>query len=1254
MPVKILPLNQHQVRITEHEGQIVDIEVLIDEKQRHDFLQKFPAHDVHWQTSCYSYLLHNGLAKYNAEKEQHKSNATDAETLSKEARVSEFMKNLQSIIAGFADLERFINNPPSYEYSSSLDALTKAVDDYEQGLINNHLFNDLPTKLLLETNIKKFRENIEKLKDKVPTPRQLRKLFSVQDESPDIQSLGGFVAQQMYDLLGGSIEHLYDCTGDRVKQLLAMHPAIKVLSDIKSDVRKKGLTLHGARYNNSYSSIPREMLDVMSGFRPTVIAPAAVTTKQSNGVDEKHTQTLEATVTHIEPVASAGNTQKWLSLKSYVDLSDPESVDKALCHLANINVSKPAKSWKQIFMQLFESATWKKAGKAALKYVANVVELGFTFLRFVPATVSFVLGCIPTKTTQKWSKAIDNFAAEIHNKFSLVRWAKNYEHEDYVCQGDNNNEREAILAPIKYGARSLYNDVFTEYLSGNKVAEALRKTVKQGFLGIKNVFKDAWGMLKSGVQTGFYKKEELTADVEQQRQVAFNEMQKQVDASFEKMQVDLRDRLNKLTNKNSDSATNSIASTSQPLLPNAAAGAADVKALTPSLVTTEEKWTAVKNWQANEFTSVFDFFDEIVVGLADVVIDPMFRKSPGAATAFFILANASLGTLMVAGGSSAPMAAFLKAVPAWLSKKFTGKEVTESSMAKIIAVFLEWKLGFFGSEFIIEMGKGDFTFLNDLFKEPEKITFGLFTLIAAGVALQFIPALPTTITIHGKAIPNPYAEAINIFTEEARTCAQGQVPFTFIEYAFLALKFGLLTESLLSGTHTLKTQPINIKKLARDLQNLKFTDAISNEDKKTILIKALAQQGKMRNEGEDKQFDVLVSKFLVEANKITATNAAANLISQFSAVAPPVMSPAPKPVVVSARLAVAGDVKVAVADKAVDNEVTPLQAAWKKLSAAVSLVKNMDLMGEKFTSIKKAQLFYDYLDGTFENYNKQLKNIGRLDQQVEKQDFLHSFYNKHCYQGSTTLWRVTTLVLAWPWRAIKYGIASTERFHSPSTLHQVKKSFNKDAAMATQIFAMGGLVAQAATRAYAYTARFLVNFIGNGFGVGVGIYALIAGVGKAKNWIKAVDKFSTKIAPHRATPFNSNLKIKYAEWTREAGTIDDLSTQCARLGTELAAKDPSKVDYTQHKTANDKLAAFKPVNSKQQKILQRLSAVVNDSKITKDNRSELIRRITAEDPAFKNLFEKSPKAAGPVSAVVSDALPPVVVAQAPAIPALTA
>lgn len=1275
------------------DASIFDIEILVDEDERTEFLKNFNQKDAHWKTSSFTHIVQNDLARYKSKRleeeaeKAHKTALKNAETDAAHGFVSQksafeiqledpadkFMDIMRSFSESFVRLEQLINNPPSYNRRECLDILRTALKEYHddlEGKIRAYMdtladgerrakMGDILMKLRLGINL--FRDNITELENNVPTTRQLRKLFSVQDESGDYQSLGSFTAKQMHILLGGGIEQLYEITGNRFYQLWDPHPAIRVLSDAKAAIEIKGLSLYGTRYNNSHTPIPSEMLDSLTrpkkpdDKRSKGKKNAALVSAGSDD-DEPAPDLLDVGEDGEEAEASMAGTatkktKKWLSIKPYVShFGNIEDVDKILCHFSKRNLydRHNANGWFTaliVLTNLFEfGASWVRLAVIPITFslhmLPRILLLAVPITFVVRGIVSFLGWVSGSETLKNFAKAIKNaenrfkkffdwLAQSLENLVSIghhklsgtvgVRKAKNLateqyartKHECYVRKGSRIPEdHQRILDQLKNRSYSKYSELFAKYGSGDKLADMICTTVSEFGNWVAREGKHLYYLLRT--------KKHL------KRENAFIKMKDQTDASLKALVDQSQKALVQSIAQPSPrpgSRKQSIGQTSPHLEARKSVegglessrtfydskglvGADQKHAGVGAEEGTQLRWPTVKPWKPNEYVSILDFFDEIIIGLSDIVIDPMFRKSPGLATTWFIIANASFATLMAPGLAGSAYTSWLHAMPTWISHAYTGKEASQSLAAKIVAVFIEWKMGFFGSEAVMELikNKGKLDFLGELLSNPEEITLGLVALIGAGVAMGYIGEIPDYIRIPNVdvEIPNPFAPVFNFFARESEECLNyGTPPFTGIEYAFLGLKFGLLTISMISGTRSIEIKKLDFEKFTQDLQRSQLL-TVDRDKRKTIIEDILRIHGIDKLAGDD-IYAQLVNKLL------SVTDA---LDKQF-ADATDLIKSKPKNIVIQRALSGEqldhrdSDIRVMPKERTKEQQV---RYTWMHLKEMVDLILRMDMLGEKFESISEAKLFFDRLDHAFRQYNAALQAMGRFDLQIDKREYRDSFYNKYCYEGSTTLIRIINMVNPLThliWRPLKYALA--KYFDVPSLAYQVKKSWAKDRAILIQLAAMTSRVVRAASRAYAYLLRGLCYAVVSGTIVG-GI-ALMA----SKNFRKWVDNGISKIAPHR---FNTELlKPAYARAAREAATNDDLRAQFVRLNRQLLASNPSTPDFlNKNKTDNQVLANItKHKGYETRKLLERVGAVINDEgpAIKADSEGERAQAINA-------------------------------------------
>lgn len=1066
----------YQVRVTTdiERHVVLDIEVLVNEEKRSDFFKNFDRKGVDYSNSCYTYLLQNQLAKFQEKRlrTQDKDNIKDQQ---KEIQIDEAMLFLRDVSESFAGLEALINNSRVADPFGDLEKLRNCLKIFSDDLFEKINFRmpkneNAPLALWLnalikklESSLEKFQDRIDELEDRTPTPDEIRELFGVQDEHYGEVSIGSFICEQLTEITSFGMEMIYSITNNRFVQLFNMHPALKALSDAKADLEKKGQSLYGARYNNSRSAVPLEMLTSLTSKQP--VAP-----------------------------------QKWLSLRPYIKrLDNLEKVENALCFFSGRENDGTPVGIHGVYK--------------ILTFLASIPEIAVTVLHL---GVSLVTAFIPVAS---WRHNVSRWASQAHHKISPIRYCKELINTQYKYISGKNND---VINHIKGKSISFFNRFVTEYASADRIFKWVKKSVYKFGSNLRNIF----------IYDAGYLIELLAKDHKKLQQDVIKKMELKIAEKDLELREKIREKLEKMNAKLeqsvADSKTEASDSEGEHFM------SADSHPSEEKVKLEYERWANIINWQPNEYNSILDFADEILVGLSDVVIDPMFRKSPGLATIFFALSVASLGVTLLPASASANLGLvgnILQAIPAWFSKTFTGTPLSEGLSTKVIASFLQWKAGFFISEAALEAMHGDFEFLDSIFGESEKITLALMVLVSVGVTLKFIPLLPKTVTIGGHAIPNPITSAINFFALEAKHCAGGVIPLNGIEYAFLGLKSMLLIYSLVSGSHSLPIKPLNIEALVDDLKKSDLLKKEGSEEQHQLLITVFAKHGFTERENETNSIFVTL---LEDIKNLKAGNMQALAANDDAPFSPVLAAGAP--------------------------EVKP--TPYQKLQQTMDFVNRIENHGMRFPSKFQAKRYYDYLDGVFEDYNKSLRDKGRHDKQVNKAEFLNVFFNKHCYSGSSTLVKVISIVPLYPltvfWRGIKYFCATkTETFKSPAVAHQVSKSFHKEGTFILQTVAILSRVFHAFGRA-----------VGEVFQVGF----------------------------HKVN-LTTIFRGTYSRWTREAGTLSDLPTQINRINEHLSQGEFKKgeqrlIDYEVERNERTGLKSLTTSSARPQQLV-RLATVVH-------------------------------------------------------------
>lgn len=1029
----------------ENQSDIIDLQLELSEEEYARLLTHFNNTQGRWETSCYTYIFQSELAAFEKKCLKEPQYA--------EQGIGDFAKDLRRLSEYYAELEAMVNNPPQGQ--NPIEALIQKLETMSKELSENFTLPDS-----INAGITAFKLEAQKLRNTHPTAREIRKFFSVQKEDPNQPCLGRFIAEQLHLISAEAMKTVYSLTEDddpskkplnRLKQMFFMHPLLKHLSDAQANIEKKGLSIYGARYNNSRDPVPHSMLDAL---------------KLKTGSEHK----------------------KWTSILPYLERADDlEEIDALIEFIKTKNQTKK------------KSPTLASVGV----FTANIVELGtIALIRLALAvTAGLVHLClnlavnIVFKTTafavslfnSNWGKALNNAGEWLkdtlntafqwfdealgrgYRKISPIIAAKKYKNSEL--------EVEASLKDALNQPQSYYDQLLT-FLSSVTLVKAVNNGITSFFRTLFNVPQTLWsGLYVAGrfvtvplfINPGkrlvnLFREKNNKLTVTSYQQMLANERETVLFHYNEKMTQAMLESL--------EAKVNDPALESEP----------------PPRATRE----SVTPWEMSQVSSPLDFIDEIFVGLSDIVVSPMFRKSPGLSTFFFLLANASFTALMVpaftSAVSSSAYSTWLKGLPKVLSEGFMGKHagVHESMVNKLFATFLQWKLTFFTAEGIMEVSHGDMDFLKDIFHDPEKITLGMSVMVAMGWAMHYLPEVHADIKIPlhkmhlGKNLylTNFYLEALNIFSHEAKEVTEyGMPPLTGLEYAFLSLKSIFLIENMASGNH----HGIN-----EDLR--KFLE------KKGEVNPVREILGNMRKRHHGNPLHLSLNEHLVTAAVVEYCNThnltisetlRKNTVSFFMKNANDIIPMAKDAKVKQAALIEASNNgHPGPSPKTVKS---PVQIARDELTQAISIVQKMELLGQTFDSHSEATQFYDCLYHRFKAYNYAQRDAGNWDQQIDKEHFLHAFYNKHIHQGSNNLLRLISvfpfLPLTWAWR----GLQSLNK--SPAVQYKLKKSFAKDGVILTQLFgAIPGRTGAATVLAYTYgilaliplTPTYIIGTVFNG------------------------------------------------------------------------------------------------------------------------------------------------------------------------------
>lgn len=1227
-------------------SEVSNMEVLMTLEEKNKFLRTVKDPQYHAEKSCCTYIFQQELAGYfqteNKElaefrKElaelQHETSASVENTrdtiaqippthittakeqrlidkITKHEQSQRFMTAVHGLSTEFIAFEKLIHNPSDpNDPAKSIADLKTAINTFntqinakiqalkeklltEAAAQNPKMMNDVAIKKLCD-NLKNtitvrttaFSEKLDRLKH--PTHEEMNDLFSMHNVGKQGEGLGLFSARCMMDVRTASIDMLYkmgshsyfdgayDAVGasyvtrGRIAQSFGVSSAISALSDAGANINYKMFTISGAEHD-SHRKTPQAMIDALTLTDDELTA-------RENGKEK--------------------TSREWVSMTRYT--ASPNNMDKV--------------------DETFCLATGLDSTDATKKSVP-ARKLLFGFMDLIPATLRLMGQVILTpfaiaeqmirgENENNITTQIGQWFSKIHHDYSLSRNLQQELNDSYKRNAENTlatNENttqnsgktddenkpqsishQNLLKKSVGEPQSTFNKVLTEY-SADKMAGYVRAGVSSAW---DFVAVNPW-------ETAKYLFGEYTKSSEKAYRDVMNsdEVQAQL-AEAEHMET-LMDSLKDLNQQ-------ALANLRDELRHNPQGDDLTVEEL--------EKFSRaleIAYRKNTDISSPLEVLQEIMEGLSDTIVDKMFRKSPAFATAYFMVATTTLGTFVAPSAfiwmkSAIPV---LQAVPQAISPVFTGQPLG-SLTQQTISCFLEWKLSFFSSELATQGAQGKLGYLKELCNDPEKLALGMAALIATGVLTQFIPLLPSTINIGGTQMMNPYADVLNFFIEESKSCSNmaGMNPARGLEFAFLGLKFGLLIKSMLTGTH--KGKETELQALIKELHDKGVFQAYpensevdKEKEKRLATLKAILDANSVFSIEEKAKLTEFVTTSLnnIPANTAVVTQDMTTLKEN-------------NPIDINSEK-VDNIKKSDTASTKISNKhfsQLPLDEAHKELRLALLTMKSVNLK-DKLSRGDKLK-FYDRVYHLQAHYNSLLQKAGRFDK-VEKLPTraLKDFYNQYCYKGSNTLMRIISVIPFYPVTVAVRGLKwlAAVAFDKPAMRHSVNKSFAKDIVIGAQLLGMTNRTAVATERALDYTGRTIESGIAI---VGVAGNAAIKGA-TGKNiglTAEAADDFVTQSHnAHRATAGSERRWSPIRSFiNRQADLADansDLSVTTDISLTRLEKIPPKSIHVQRENTSKNDLTHNNTNHNNTANILCELNAM----KLTQHEKDYLEIRAT--------------------------------------------
>lgn len=1134
-------------------SEVRNIEFALSPKQRQALLRRLPDRRMDSKNAAYTYMFQASVAKYQADVIQEL-----AEHHSHQRRLDTELNKLDAIDAGREKIREEINATqlkvnalkPMQSWMKHVHTLSTHFTRFES-FINN------PPDASPRESLKQLLQAIKTYQAKHSATMDF--LIGQYADNPKIIALLTTLNDRLKTSTGifrDNIKNMikHDATSFQVKCLMSIQNLGGVDKSLGTFMAEQMTHVLEVSINVGYEINDNRLADLVH------LSPAIAVLSDTKKLIEIKAFTLDGTeynntysaipssmldVLEGDDKLKRGPKQ-WFSIQPYIADWNPIDLDKTICLVTGDTLTNR-----------------KKPGFLAgfVKILASFLEAGLALAIRVPATI--ILSVVALLGAPTWASGVDLWLSRWHNRLSPVKatkrlWNTYYQRLDPEGNPVANNDPHQELLTSSMKASSFFHQLFV-YLSPQRVADNIRLFVTTLLHDIVKIPQDLFYLGSSF----FYK--EKPEDVYQKIKWLYD-LEKLYRVQLETAQKKKYDALN--AKRNAGDLTD---------------------------------YAQLRYCDINEISSPLEVFREVMITLNDTIIDPMFRKSPGASTFFFMLAMTTFGTYL----APASALAWMKSAPAWLqiptnmlSLHFTGKATSLGIQEQMIACFLEWKLGFFATELLIEIHHGNYEIFNDLFHEPEKLTMGLVGLIAMGASIQYLPLLPTSIVIRGlPPIYNYYAEILNIFIDEAKGCAGGTIPLTGLEYGFLGLKFAMLMHSMVSGSHAEQDTEAH-QKLAQACSETQFLTKLLNACEYNKLLKEPNEPARNKN------FQKILGHLLKETlrtQQLTHAFTTSELVAFRKALTEQV-SPAIQQFLHNKTQEEIADAQNDLQDGehpknklrkllADNHPKTPPKIECSSEMALVeahrALLEAIEMASDEKTSLifandrlKEANKFYDHLDQLFNNYNHQLQKRRRADLCIDKRDFLDLFYNKYCYQGSNNLLRSLIFFpiplpfppYVFPAYLLVVLFRETKRlcarwFNKPSIEHQVEKSYSKDVVLLYQFAAIIARTLYAINRSISYSLRaitavvlFSIGFIPfilyQGFVAG----ANAAGGGEPvlsmtwKSFFNQIDTLCCMIALHRAFPIGFARPL-YARAARAAGTIERLEEPGGHVLKQLQAAE---------------------------------------------------------------------------------------------------
>ncbi len=977
-----------EFRVGRLNGEIVDVQAKLSDAQYQNLVSHFNNNSVNWKTSCFTYIFQNELAAYERERLDKTEYGYKAESKT-DKDLGHLAKNLRMWTGTYAPFEEMINN--MHEFTDPLGELIRRLQNQIK-IIEKMEAADLKKKedeikidpeipKALKEGIKKFLAEAIQLRNQSPNEIEIRRFLSIQPET-NRTCLGEFLCSQMLTM-----------------NTMATKQAYQIGS---------GGTFFGTiGYNFRQLFVKKHYLiehleTAAAEIRSKGVALNGVATNNSRDpidpgmvgslVTQKNPRTNNHTYTSIMPYLAA-------DLKSKDQLFKQLSPDR--------RVRKYEKDIKAGFF------------RQSLVVGANIAELGwglFAFRGLAAGVMSLAYG-------------VGKIAGIILHPTTAGR-------EEY---------NKSLDAAFERGEKNIskFHEGLSSYI-GVKGAKKVRSRLYSRELNMledpKSNFDDLANKV-TGTKIGRFFSESIGGILSPLQYVANYAMdpefreQKSQEAAMRKLKRTAPDKYKReVTLDFFKGARQNF----EEIMKEKYQAQASVPKKQDEIVR-----AGVKPWERNEFSSTMEFFQEIFVGLADCIINPMFRHSPGWATVFFIMAHASFGVMtapsMFTGAVFGSAKGTLLSVSKTIAMDFMGKHVVgkeATTFGNALTAFLEFKLPMIGVE-VTQQSVGDGAFMRSALANPEQATLGLCVLVGLSTFLSHVPdmplylelpkeGLPSLDTIPGTQISNPIGSIMNsVIIEAAEVQEGGLYPLTTLEFGFLAFKLTVFAQNMV-GTSRDPAEHENVLKaydlLTPAVDELGNWKEFKNENDKTGQQKFIrdmreAYKAYLESRGYDLKKetdlnnpDLKLGNLSEDEQKNIIRTALKNNGIETGAFMEKMINGIQKELVVACDENKKNNIAVAQTKNQlieVQKELTRKTLPSKR-EKLLGLVTSVEMWGNKPMTLEMANNTYDDLYNAFKAYNEEQRAKGHWDKIIDKNDFLEEFSNKfiqpHYKAGAFRAW----------------------------------------------------------------------------------------------------------------------------------------------------------------------------------------------------------------------------------------------------------